>query len=114
MNIYDKINDLASGIKETNEFKDYVAIKNEVYKDATKKEIIETFRKEQIDFQRAVMNQEYTEDQIVEKNNELQKRYEELIQDEEIKKLYDTEFKFDILIGDVYKIIGEAIREAMN
>ncbi|MDD4066439.1 MAG: YlbF family regulator [Clostridia bacterium] len=114
MNIYDKINDLANGIKETKEFKEFVEIKNEVYKDESKKEKINKFRQMQIDWQRLATNPEANQKELEEKNALLQQMYQMLLQDEQIKKFFDVEVRFDIIVGDMYRIIGEALKEAMG
>lgn len=112
MNIYDKINDLASAIKQSSELNEYVAIKKEVYKDAEKKKQIENFRQKQIEVQSLGM--EGKEEEAQTKYTLLQQMYQALIQDENVKKMFDAEVKFDILVGDMYKILGESIREAIE
>ena len=37
--------------------------------------------------------------------------YKELIEIPEIQKYFDAEFKFNVLLGDVNKIISEAVRD---
>ena len=32
----------------------------------------------------------------------------------QIKEMFDAEVRFDVMIGDMYRILGEAIREAME
>lgn len=49
-----------------------------------------------------------------EKYKEMQNEYAELVQNEEAKRFFDAETKFNILIADVNKIIGEAIRDVME
>ena len=40
--------------------------------------------------------------------------YRELIEIDDAKKFFDAETKFNILIADVNKIIGEAIRDVIQ
>ena len=49
-----------------------------------------------------------------EKYKEMQKEYAELVENEEAKRFFEAETKFNILIADVNKIIGEAIRDVMQ
>ena len=49
-----------------------------------------------------------------EKNVQLQKDYADLVENPDAKKFFETETKFNILIADVNKIIGEAIRDVMQ
>ena len=44
----------------------------------------------------------------------MQDMYTELIQIDEVKKYFDAEMKFNIVIADVNKIIGEAIKDVMQ
>lgn len=112
MNIYDKINDLASAIKQSDELNNYIAIKKEVYQDLEKKKQIEDFRQKQIEVQSLAMEGKEKESEA--KYGVLQQMYQILMQDENIKKMFDAEVKFDILVGDMYKILGESIREAIE
>ena len=49
-----------------------------------------------------------------EKSNKMKNLYAELIQIEDAKKYFDAEMKFNILLADVNKIIGEAVRDVMQ
>ena len=49
-----------------------------------------------------------------EKMKKMQDLYIELIENSEAKKYFEAETKFNIIIADVNKIIGEAIREVMQ
>lgn len=112
MNIYDKINDLASAIKQSEELNNYITIKKEVYQDLEKKKQIEEFRQKQIEVQSLAMEGKEKESEA--KYAILQQMYQILMQDENIKRMFDAEVKFDILVGDMYKILGESIKEAIE
>ena len=47
------------------------------------------------------------------KEKELQTVYAELLSQKNVKEYFDAEFKFNILIADVNKIIGEAIQDVI-
>lgn len=49
-----------------------------------------------------------------EKYKEMQALYAELIEIDEAKKFFEAETKFNIVIADVNKIIGEAIRDVIQ
>ena len=49
-----------------------------------------------------------------EKMKKMQDLYVELIEDNEAKRYFEAETKFNIVIADVNKIIGEAIRDVMK
>ena len=40
--------------------------------------------------------------------------YRELIEQEEAKKYFDSELKFNIMLGDVNKIITESVRDVIE
>ena len=48
-----------------------------------------------------------------EKRKKVQDIYSELIENEEARKYFDAELKFNILIGDVNKIIAEAVKDVI-
>ena len=48
-----------------------------------------------------------------EKYKKVQDMYAELIENEDAKKFFEAETKFNIVIADINKIIGEAIRDVM-
>ena len=48
-----------------------------------------------------------------EKTKKLEEMYTMLVQDEQIKKFFDLEVKFNVMIADVNKIIAEAIRDVL-
>ncbi len=49
-----------------------------------------------------------------EKNAKLQETYAELIENLDAQRYFEAETKFNILIADVNKIIGESIRDVMQ
>ena len=61
----------------------------------------------------AQLTQMQTGKEDVEKTNKMKELYAELIQIDEAKKYFDAEMKFNILLTDVNKIIGEAVRDVM-
>ena len=50
----------------------------------------------------------------VEKTNKMKELYAELIQIDDAKKYFDAEMKFNIVLADVNKIIGEAVRDVIQ
>ena len=48
------------------------------------------------------------------KEKELQDIYTELLSKENVKEYFDAEFKFNILLADVNKIIGDAVKEVLS
>ena len=110
MNVYDTANKLAYEIQESEEYKLYKKLKNELMSDINSKNKIEEFEKLRYD----VQLMQYTGE---EKNEEMSKKLEEvyrtLVQDSKIKEYFDLEIKFNVMIADVNKIIAEAIRDVL-
>lgn len=112
MNVYDKINELAKTIKESKEFTEYTEIKSKVFEIEENKKLVKDFKTKQMEIQKLAM--EGKESESEEKYRILQQMYTILLDNQEIKKMFDAEVRFDILIGDMYRILGEAIKEAMD
>lgn len=109
MNIYDTANKLAKEIKESKEYKNYKDLKTNLESDSTKKAKIEDFERLRYEAQVEVMQGNNAD----EKKNLLQEKYVELLADEEIKKYFEAEVQFNVMIADVNKIIAEAIKDVL-
>ena len=110
MNVYDTANKLAYEIQESEEYKLYKKLKNELMSDINSKNKIEEFEKLRYD----VQLMQYTgEGKDEEKTKKLEEMYSMLVQDEQIKQYFDLEVKFNVMIADVNKIIAEAIRDVL-
>lgn len=110
MNVYDTANKLAYEIQESEEYKTYKKLKNEVMSNSELKKKIEDFEKLRYD----VQLMQYTgKDKDEEKAKKLEEMYTILVQDKQIKEYFDLEVKFNVMIADVNKIIAEAIRDVL-
>ena len=111
MNVYDTANRLAGEIKESEEYVNYKMAKQALNLNRSLKERMDEFEKLRYEVQLEMMQ---TGKNNEEKYKEMQNEYAELIEDEEAKRYFDAETKFNVLIADVNKIIGEAIRDVME
>ena len=110
MNVYETANRLAYEIQESEEYKTYKKLKNEVMSNPDLKNKIEEFEKLRYD----VQLMQYTgEGKDEEKTKKLEEMYTMLVQDKQIKEYFDLEVKFNVMIADVNKIIAEAIRDVL-
>lgn len=110
MNVYDTANKLAKEIRESEEYKSYKNLKDEVMTNPTSKKKIEEFEQLRYEVQLA----QYTgENKDEEKAKKLEEMYAMLVKDEQIKNYFDLEVKFNVMIADVNKIIAEAIRDVL-
>ena len=111
MNPYDKVHELVRSIKESDEVKEYLKIKEEVYKDEKNKEMIKEFREKQMEVQSLLMQGQEAETEKMEK---LQNLYQILASNIKVKEFFDSEVKFDVMLSDIYKIIGEALKDIIE
>lgn len=111
MNIYDTANRLASEIKQSEEYVNYKMAKEALNLNQELKNKISEFEKVRYDAQLTAMKTGKNDE---EKMKKMQDLYIELIENSEAKKYFEAETKFNIIIADVNKIIGEAIREVMQ
>lgn len=110
MNVYDEVNNLARAIKDSNEYKEYKEVKQRILQEPKLKEQIDEFEKIRYEEQLLAMQ---GEKQSEEKMAKLQELYKILVQNQEVKEYFDKEVKFNILIADVNRIIGEAIKDVL-
>ena len=105
MNVYDTANKLAGEIKQSEEYMNYKMAKQALSLNSKLKEQLQEFEKIRYEVQVELMQ--------TGKYKKMQDSYSELIQDAEAKRFFEAETKFNILIADVNKIIGEAISDVI-
>ncbi len=110
MEVYDKCYELASAIKESKEYIEYKEIKKIVHNELKLKDQVDEFEKIRYEEQILAMQ---GEEQNEEKMKKLQELYTILIKEPKVKEYFDKEVKFNVLIADVNKIIGEAIKDVL-
>ena len=107
MNVYDTANQLAQEIQQSEEYMTYKMAKEAINLNYELKSKIDEFEKARYEAQ-IVAIQTGKDDEN--KMKHVQELYGELIQNQEASKYFDAEMKFNILIADINKIIGEAIQ----
>ena len=110
MNVYDEVNNLAKALKESKEYLEYKEIKTELEKMPELKKQIDEFEKIRYEEQLLAMQ---GESQSEEKMKKLQELYEILVKNPKVKDYFDKEVRFNVLIADVNKIIGESIKDVL-
>lgn len=111
MNVYDTANRLAKEIKESQEYVNYKTAKETIGLNSELNKKIKDFEQARYEVQILAMQTGKNDE---EKLKKVQDMYAELILNEEVKKLFDSEMKFNILLADVNKIIGEAIKDVIK
>ncbi len=111
MNVYDTANRLASEIKQSEEYMNYKMAKEAINLKPELKEQIKQFEEMRYEIQLTAMQTGKNDE---EKMQKMQQMYIELIEQSDAKNFFEAETKFNILIADVNKIIGEAIQDVMK
>lgn len=111
MIVYDTANRLASEIKQSEEYANYKMAKQAINLNSELKKQMDEFEKLRYETQISAMQTGKTDE---EKFKKVQELYSKLIENEEAKRYFDAETKFNIIIADVNRIIGEAIKDVMQ
>lgn len=111
MNIYDTANRLAAEIKQSEEYANYKMAKEAIGLNMDLKKKIDEFEQARYETQIIAMQTGKNDEEKLKKVQEL---YVELIAKEEAKRFFEAETKFNIILADVNKIIGDAIQEIMK
>ena len=106
MNVYDQAHGLASAIKESEEFKQYNALKKQIDANEELSKMLKDFQAKQLEFQTKQMmgEQPNTEDMAG-----IQQLYTIMAADPLTSQYLQAEMRFSLMMKDVYDIIGEAI-----
>lgn len=110
MNIYDTANKLSSEIKASEEYINLKMAREVINLRPDLKEEISKFEQLRYEVQ---INQMQTGKVDEEKMKQIQDIYSRIIEIDEIKKYFDAELKFNVLLADVNKIIGDAVKDLM-
>ena len=111
MNIYDTANKLAGEIKQSEEYKEYKKVREELNNLPEIKEKINKFSAARQEMQMLMIKGGKP---VEEKATEIQNLYAELVQNEVAKKYFDLEIRFSVMVADVNKIISEAIKDVIK
>ena len=111
MNPYDKVRELVEAIKSSEEVKTYLNLKDEIYKDDATRNMIKDFREKQIEIQNMMIQGKETDQEKMEK---LQSLYVALTSNVKVKDFFDKEVAFDVMLADIYKIMGEGLKDILD
>ena len=111
MNIYDTANKLAQELKQSEEYTNYKMAKETLNLKPELKKKIEEFEVARYDAQITAMQTGKNDE---EKTKKMQQLYIELFEDADAAKFFDAETKFNIVLADVNKIIGDAVMDVLK
>ena len=104
VNVYDTANLLARQLKETEEYREYHRLKELAYEDSTNKALLDELKRMQFKMQARAASGEKPD------SEEMQKlmRISSLLQlNQDASAYLVAEFRFQKLIADIYKILGD-------
>ncbi len=105
MFIYDKAHDLAKEIKSSDDYKEYARLKEIVTADDKTKVLLADYKKIQLEAQASVLTGGEPSAETMDK---LKKLGEVLQFNPDVSEYFAAEYKFQTVVSDVYKIIGDA------
>lgn len=106
MSVYDKAYELANALTRSPEYQQYLATKEKLQEDETNLFILEDYRRQQWEMQMArVLGQEIKE----ETTQEMEDLYFFLSANPAINEFLTAEYRLSRMIGNVQKIVAEAI-----
>lgn len=111
MNFYDKVHEMIRAFKETNEFKEYIYLKEELKKDEQAYERLKDFKEKQKKYQMEYID---GKEQNEEALSQMQNLYSIVIQNEISRKLLENEMKINVMLADMQKIIGDALKDIID
>ena len=104
MNVYDQAHALARGLKETEEYREYIRLKTLAYDDSTNKTLLDEYKRMQFKLQARAASGEKVSDEDMQKIT----RIASLLQlNEDARDYLMAEFRFQKMLADIYKILGD-------
>ena len=111
MNFYDKIHEMVRALKQTNEFTDYMKLKEELKKDEKSYNMLKDFKDKQKKYQMEYIDgKEKNEAEL----NEMQNLYSLVIQNDISRKLLENEMKINVMLADMQKTVGDALKDIID
>ena len=111
MTVYDTTHELARQLKNSREYIEYKEMKEIIYADSKLKEQVEEFEKIKYEVQMLTLQEGKQDEQKMAK---LQELYTILLNNKDVKKFFDTQVRFNVMLADVNKIIGEAVKDVLQ
>lgn len=111
MNVYDEAHKLTQAIRESEEYKQYQAVKEKVKLNPELEKSLNDFKTKQLSFQAGqLMGQQMDQDAMA----QIQSLYAILAQDPLAAEYLQCEMRFSLMINDVYQILSEVIDLGIN
>ncbi len=105
MNIYDQTHELARSLRQTEEYTEYMSLRDRAYEDSTNKALLDEYKRLQYRMQLAIASGERMEEDDFQR---MQKISQLLQFNQDASAFLLAEFRLQKLLGDMYKILADA------
>ena len=107
MNVYEEAHALERAIRESEEYKQYKAVKDKVDANEQLKGMLDDFHKKQLDVQtKVMMGEELTQ----EMQQSVQDLYQIVADDPLAAEYLQCEMRFQVMMQDVFNILGDLVK----
>lgn len=106
MAVYDKAHELARSLQESEEYQEYKRLKDQVFEQERNRVLIKDYKRIQFELQAQQLSGAQLDEN---KLQEFQKLADVLQFNPEVHKFLTAEYRLHQMLGDVYKIIGDAV-----
>lgn len=104
MNVYDQAHTLARTIRESDEFREYEKLRERAYSDDTNRALLDEYKRTQFKMQARIASGERMDEEEFQK---MQKIASLLQFNPDASAYLMSEFRFQKMLADVYKIIAD-------
>ncbi|NLD10491.1 YlbF family regulator [Aminicella lysinilytica] len=106
MNVYEQAHGLAQSIRESEEYKQYQALKVKIDQNPEISSMIKDFERKNMEQQtKQMMGEEMPQDMA----QQVQDLYSILMKDPSAAEYLQAEMRFSLMMSDVYKVLAEAV-----
>ncbi len=105
MNVYNEAHNLATAVKESEEYKKYDELRVQIEANSQLSAMVNDIREKQIDLQMKQMSGTLEGDY----QSHIMELYQLMMKDPLLAKYFEAEARFSLMMQDVYKIINEAV-----
>ena len=110
MNIYDKAHELARELKNSDEYRRYLQVKEVLEGDAQTKKMVQDFLDRQMEIEYEAVSGKRDQDKI----EQAQKMYQLLSCNVCAREFLDNYLRFQKVMGDIYKILSDSVAEGLD
>lgn len=107
MNVYDSAHQLAKSIKDSEEFKNYKRLKEEISKNESLRKMLDDFQQKQLEIQTQQLFGNDVED---DKMQQMKQLYEIIAKDPKAAEYLQMEMVLSKMMADIYGILGEVMK----